>query len=209
MDGKLDQDIYGIFSQIGSAWLELKKLDSALFYAQQGYNSFLQSNNKIRGNLVFNVLGDVYVKMGNNRLAKNHYRTAIANSMEIQANYSLARSYLGLAALFREEGQKDSCIFYAQKSLQLSRDYNLASYAIKGYEFLTEMYEMQKEPDSTLKYMKLMVAQKDTVFSQAKVQQYEMLLFDEDQRQQQLKEAKVAYTNKIKTYVLLAMLIKG
>ncbi len=207
LDGTLDKGIYGLFSQIGSAWLELKNLDSALFYAQKGYSYFLQSPNKIRGSLVFNVLGNVYAKMGNSKLAKNNYRTAIAKDMEIQSNYPQAQSYLGLATLFREEGQKDSCIFYAQKSLQLSRDYNIASYAIKGYEFLTEMYEMQKEPDSTLKYMKLMVAQKETVFSQAKVQQYEMLLFDEDQRQQQLKEAQIAYTNKIKTYILLAIIL--
>ncbi len=204
--GASEVTLHGMYSQIASAYIEMNELDSALYYAQKGYALFSRQNEKIRGPLVFNVLGDVQEKSGNYKLAKSYYHSAIAKAQEIQFDYGQAKSYLNLAMLFKNQGEKDSCVFYAQKSLQLSLNHSYASYIIEGYNYLVQMYQLQNKPDSTLKYLKLMVGQKDSVYSQTKMQQYQVLLFDEEQRQQQFKAAELNYRNKIISYGMLSII---
>jgi lipopolysaccharide export LptBFGC system permease protein LptF len=109
--------------------------------------------------------------------------------------------------VFKKQGAQDSCIYYAQKSIELSNNFHYPLYAVNGYNLLAQMYELRNKPDSTLKYMKLMLSQKDSVFSQSKVQQYQQLIFNEEQRKQQEKSEQSEYKNKIKTYALLSVVI--
>jgi signal transduction histidine kinase len=54
--------------------------------------------------------------------------------------------------------------------------------------------------------MKIMLVVKDSVFSQAKMQQFQLIAFDEQQRQQQLQATEERYHNKIKLYALMTAL---
>ncbi len=77
---------------------------------------------------------------------------------------------------------------------------------MRASSLLTQIYETQNNTDSTLKYMKIMLAIKDSVFSQAKMQQFQLIAFDEQQRQQQLTDTEERYQNKIKLYALMTAL---
>ena len=56
-----------------------------------------------------------------------------------------------------------------------------------------QLYESQNKSDSALKYIKLMVAAKDTIFNQQKARQFQLLVFDEKQSQQEIESAKERY----------------
>ena len=87
--------------------------------------------------------------------------------------YFQVRNYNNLAKLFDKTNQPDSCIYYA---CQFTRGcaLNITSWILptKPADLLTKTYESAGKPDSTLKYIKIMLAAKDSVFSQAKGQQF-------------------------------------
>jgi signal transduction histidine kinase len=69
---------------------------------------------------------------------------------------------------------------------------------------LTQAFESENKPDSALKYMKAFLAIKDTIFSRTKLEQIQLLNFQEGQRQRDIDLAKERYQNELKLYALLA-----
>jgi hypothetical protein len=68
---------------------------------------------------------------------------------------------------------------------------------MKPSKLLTDIYQ-NEQWTATLKYLKIYRAANDSLFSTRANQQLQMLTFEEDQRQQELTEAKNKYQNKIK-----------
>ena len=91
-------------------------------------------------------------------------------------------------------------------SLSLWRAHNFGDFAVSASTLLTSVFEAQNKPDSVIKYMKIMLAAKDTVFSQTKVKEFEKFVFDEEKRKQDMLQAQERYKNKVKVYVLLAVM---
>ncbi len=201
-------NIHDAFSQMAVLYLSLHQLDSALAYAQQGYelSSHSTTINKIYVSLELAILGNVEQALGNNQLAEKYYRLGIEHAKKYNILYLEARLYYNLAGLFNKMNQLDSCIYYAHASLQLCEQYNYGNYAFDASKTLMQLYESQNKSDSALKYIKLMVAAKDTIFNQQKARQFQLLVFDEKQRQQEIESAKERYRNQIRTVVLVSAL---
>jgi len=68
---------------------------------------------------------------------------------------------------------------------------------------LAELYE-QKNIKESLRYYKIAAAAKDSIYSREKIQAFQTITFDEQERQKEILEAKTAYQNKIRQYALLA-----
>jgi len=204
--GQKEESFFGFYTELAGTYLETEKLDSALFYAKKGYQLSLNSTDKrkitARKSQMFSALARVYEKLGNYDTAQGFYHLSIAHALK--NNLSPARDYGFLAGLHKKQGEQDSCIFYARKSVELSPN---SIYATDFYDLLAQMYEVQNKPDSSLKYMKLMLAQTERLSSQAKVTKYQVVVFNEEQRQQQLKEDELNRINRIKLYALVFIMI--
>ncbi|MEO7210385.1 MAG: ATP-binding protein, partial [Chitinophagaceae bacterium] len=78
------------------------------------------------------------------------------------------------------------------------------------YSLLSELYKSRHQYDSAYKYMENYVTMKDSVFNQNKIAQAQDFDFNETTEQQQLaqakKDAEQAYENRLKFYVLGAMI---
>ena len=68
-------------------------------------------------------------------------------------------------------------------------EHNFGDFTIDASKTLTKQYELDNKPDSTLKYMKIMLAAKDSVFSQSKGQEFQQYAFKEIQRLQEISTA--------------------
>jgi signal transduction histidine kinase len=201
-------NIHDAFSQMAVIYLSRHQLDSALAYAQKGYELSTQSNtiNKIYVSVELAILGTIEQTMGNNELAEKYYRMGMDHAKKYNILYLQARLNYNLAGLFNKMNKPDSCISYALTSLQLCQQYNYGSYAFDASKTLMQIYESRHNADSTVKYMRLMLAAKDTIFNQQKARQFQLLVFDEKQRQQEIESAKEKYRNQIRTVVLLSAL---
>jgi signal transduction histidine kinase len=206
--GQPEKEIFACYSQMGLVYASQKKLDSALWCVKKGYTLGLNSTEyKKYFLLAIGALGNIYLALGNYKLAEGYFRDAIEQSKYYNNRYFKVRNYNNLAALFDKANVRDSSIYYAEISLQQSQKHNFAEFTLDASKLLTKIYESEGRPDSTLKFMKIMLAAKDSVFSQSRGQQFRQLAFDEIMQRQEIDQAKEKYQYRVRSYALLAALI--
>jgi signal transduction histidine kinase len=208
------ENIFASFAQMGILYLILNRRDSALIYARKGYDFGLKAG---RFNEYYPVaigaLGNVYADMGNFKEAEKYFKQALDESKIYGNTYFLARNYNNLASIYAKQKLNDSCIRYANLSLSLCAEHRYGDFAYDISKILVTVYDSAHKPDSTLKYMRIMIAAKDTVFSQTKGQQFQQYAFNEIQRLQKINIDRERFQSRVKIYLLLggvtALLIVG
>jgi signal transduction histidine kinase len=179
-----------------------------MWYATRGFELGLQSRKDVQRffALACGALGTVYQKKHDYRQAEYYFRLGITQSLQYYNIYFLARNYNNLASLFYNMNLKDSALFYGKISLRLCQDHNYGEYTLDASRILAKVYESENNADSTLKYLKIMVAAKDSVFNQSKGQQFQQFAFNEIQRQKQISEAEERNRNRARIYTLMTTL---
>src|SRR5687767_2199755 len=202
-----ESDVFFAYSQLALVYQRLERLDSALWFAQKGYDLSFQSAWNRYVTLASAVLGEIHNELGQHELAKKYYTLGVQQSKMVNNTYFLARNYNNLADLFNKTGYLDSSTYYARLSLQLCQEHKFSEYALNVSSLLTKIYETQNKPDSTIKYMRIMLAAKDSVLGQSKVMEFQKYVFDDEQRQQEIQKEQDRYKNRIKTFILLSGII--
>ena len=202
--GEPMKDVGTTYSQLALTYRTLNKLDSALWYARKGYELSAQSEAWQKYfPLSIGVLGIIHLTLHNYDSAREYFHYAVRQSALFNNSYFQARNYNNLASLFQLTNLTDSCVYYAGISLRICQQHNFAEYAIDASKILTHVYETKGESDSTLKYMKIMLVAKDTVFSQSRGRQFQQIEFNEIQRLQEITAAKERYQRQQERYALL------
>ena len=206
--GERKEETFASYSQLGVLYLRTHQLDSALICAQEGYNLGLEIKRfKIYFPLAIGILGNVNAALKKFDLARKYFQEAITESKLNNNVYFQARNFNNLAILFDRMNIRDSSIYYAEISLQLSKEHKFDDFAIEASKLLAKSFELENKRDSALNYLKIMVATKDSTFSESKIKQFQQSTFNEIQRQQELNIAKERYQNQVRTYILIASLI--
>ena len=190
---------------IGKSYQKQNSLDSALLFFNQSYE-LVMTNRKfdfILDNL-FTALGQLKADNGNDAEAMAYFRKSIPYSIALNAHANLSNTYQGIANLFKKAGQKDSCIFYGQKSLASAQKVSYVKGIMAASQLLSDVYE-GVDKNEAFKYYKLAMAAKDSLFNTEKVKQVQNLGFVEQQRLQTLEDAKFEYRNKMRSYTLLSL----
>jgi len=208
------ENIFASYAQMGILYIILKRPDSALIYARKGYDFGLKAG---RFNEYYPVaigaLGNVYAAIGNFKEAEKYFKQALDESKIYGNTYFLVRNYNNLASIYAKQKLNDSCIRYANLSLSLCAEHRYGEFAYDISKILVTVYDSVHKPDSTLKYMRIMIAAKDTVFSQTKGQQFQQYAFNEIQRLQKINIDRERFQSRVKIYLLLggvtALLIVG
>jgi two-component system NtrC family sensor kinase len=201
----LDFDRFAPYNGVGQLYLLANRPDSALWYIQKAYHICSELKNKKRLPLTAAVLGNAYEARGDLKQAENYYRIGIQANTPLNELYFQTRLYNNLAGLLRKQGHADSCIYFAHLALQLAQKNKYGDYASSACAILASVYDERHEADSELKYTKIMLAAKDTIFSQAKMQQFTLQVFDEQQRQQEMEAEKDQYRQQLKSYILFGV----
>ena len=200
-------EMYYSFSQLAMIYQSLGKMDSALQYAQQGYNLGQHAKEYEKYfSLAIAVLGSIHDKLGHFELARHFFLLGIQKSMRFNNIYLEARNYNQLAGLYNRNGYPDSCIFYGGISLGLCQMHNFYEYKKDAASLLSQAYESQHKPDSSLKYFHIMQSANDSVFSQSKVLQFQKFTFNDILHQQGINADRERSLNRIRFYSLFSIL---
>jgi signal transduction histidine kinase len=108
--------------------------------------------------------------------------------------------------VFKKTGQTDSAIFYAKKAVSLGTMLSIPAPVIEASGILVNIYKSANQIDSAFRYQEMLLAFKDSLFSQEKIKRLQNVTFDEQLRQQEIDNEKEKYRNKIKLYALIAAL---
>jgi signal transduction histidine kinase len=198
-----------------NAYLDLHMPDSALPYADQLTILKGLPFEQIYLASAYKLLADCYSAKGDNKIALNYYRFSVSYLNE----YWSARIHIGMAKLFQKEGKLDSALFYAKRSLTYyqTNQKSVQSWGESSNFFIAEispliadLYKANGNLDSAYKYLQLSVTLKDSLYNSDKIRQFQTLTFNESSRRQQLeqqsKEAKQDYDNRVRMYGLISII---
>jgi two-component system NtrC family sensor kinase len=202
--GEIDGDFWAAYS-----WQSvtlISKPDSALYFAHKGYEMSKSSPHQyVYISLAAADLGNAYKAAGKYDTARKYLQIALQQCITYNNVYIQGRVYRDLANLFNKMGVTDSCIYFSKLGLQLCLHYKFGDYASQLSQLLANSFESQHKPDSALKYIKVMGVAKDSIFSQAKMLQFQKLLSNADQKQKEAEAAAEKFRNQVRLYSLIAV----
>jgi tetratricopeptide (TPR) repeat protein len=180
-----------IYTIIASIYEKFNRLDSALAYINRANESdHAQNANGSYGYIPF-VYGNIYAKQSDNTLALAFYRKALVLSGRQEFLKDQIEIYNGIATLFDKIGTTDSSIAYAKKALQAGQSTPFLLGMLESSSLLSKTYKAKKDVDSTVKYMELTAAMKDTLYNQEANREFQSLSFQERLRQQESEEMQI------------------
>jgi two-component system NtrC family sensor kinase len=194
------------FRNISFYYLSLHMLDSAMIYMKRAYRTSLELHDPYIGSSI-NGLGVIEDSLHHEDQALSYYRQAIPffkKSNFFQDRY-LASVYGSIANIYTATHQRDSAFYYASMAYKSARKGNDLSGTSAAAKLLSAFYEGENDKES-LRYYKIAIATKDSATSAEKAKQFQIISLNERKLEADLKQAAIAYQNKVKLYVVILAL---
>jgi two-component system, NtrC family, sensor kinase len=195
---------FGACYNLGLLHLKLKNLDSALYYMNKEFDNYRKSKRQRYLSVIESGIANVLEEKKDFIHAKEYYVLGMQNDEKYNTPLLKVRLFNNYSQFFTKIGEPDSAIYYSRKSLDLSQNSTYGEHTVDAAFQMAKIFESKKLPDSALNYFKLMLAARDTIFSQTRQQQVYLLNFNESQRQRDISEAREKIRNEIRFYVLAA-----
>jgi tetratricopeptide (TPR) repeat protein len=187
--GRPDLSIIGLIN-LGDIYEKLNKLDSALICTNQAYVLTLRYPESLISGIALNNLGNIHSKMHQDHIAMSYYRQSLSLLKGTVDHEAICESTLGMAKLFADAGQADSALWYSHLSMSSAYASGFTKRILNASSFLTDYFKGRNLVDSAFHYQGVMMAAKDSLFSEEKVRKVQNLNFLEQIRQQEIAEAK-------------------
>jgi tetratricopeptide (TPR) repeat protein len=185
-----DQVIHAVSSSwLSKSFIELHRGDSALKYAQESYEIANRTKAFFPLYLATARLGEIHATQGNAQLALEYLRLSLNFSKKDGRVFRIAGMHLELAEVFKSAGMMDSCRWHARQAFSMSQSNNLMASLLGSSLLLSELYEGKNDKES-LRFHKIALTAKDSLFSQDKNMQVELLNLNEAIRLQEIEEVR-------------------
>ena len=200
----LDNNFFKPFVETDMArtFLEMNQLDSAIQYGKLAYQNMILF--KKEDGYTLNALGLIYTKKRDSKLAIDYFRQSLAATIKENNYRYISEAYFGIAKVYQQINKPDSCVYYAQKTLEEAQKGTFYSTIIDASTLLASLYE-QKDWEKVFQYNKITIAAKDSLYNLGKRDAFnDITNFDKNERQYEIKTAQTAYQNKVRQNALLA-----
>jgi two-component system, NtrC family, sensor kinase len=189
---------------LGRFYLSLKKPDSALIFEKKAYELSRQlGSHEYKGSILLN-LGRAYLAVGDTGQAVEYFRKAIIASQKQKYIRGVIAANLLLANINMERNKIDSGYYFAMTALDEAVKLNVPDLMLRSYTAMADFYKRLNKGDSIVKYQRLIINIKDSLFNTKQAQQFQNIDFDERLRQQEIEKAKKDYRERLTRYGLLA-----
>jgi tetratricopeptide (TPR) repeat protein len=182
---------------IGQTYFMMNKLESALYYCQSAYENAVQLKDDDLASYVLFNLGRIEDKKGNMDSALAYFLQSLSLAWNAEITF---KSCFSIAQVYQQINKPDSCIYYANKSLEVVKGKRLYSFIIQANILLSDIYG-KSDPQKALQYSKMAIAYKDSLYNLGKTTSFEdFIAFDEQERQYEIDTANATYRSQIKQY---------
>ena len=185
------------------AYLELKKIDSALISEQLAYKLVMQTGFKrYLGSVLLN-MGRIYAAKGNIPMANEYYRKSLLASAENGYFRGVVASNLLLADYYISSGKKDSAYSYIKDALTAAQNLDAPDLLLRSYTAFAHYYQAEGNNDSTVKYQALIIKINESIFNLKQRQEFQNIEFNEQQRLSEIEDAKTKERVKYRMWGLI------
>ncbi|MEJ7626845.1 MAG: ATP-binding protein [Ferruginibacter sp.] len=196
------------YGEIGFNFLDANRFDSALFYQQKALDYFSSipiSERKFEAGF-HSSIGDVYAKMGDTNPARKNYETAVAVALKQNNTAQAGYNYIELAKIYKALNKQDSGLSAAKNALAAFTLVGKEKEKVLAYRMISDFYREKNLNDSSFIYLRLATLLNDSIniTEKKKLQEFQIIGFNEQIRFQNLENERIETQNKIRTYSLLA-----
>lgn len=188
----------------GETYFHLGNLDSSYYFINKAYQ--IDKNMKRHWSVPYFYLGLIHSERKEFQEALASYRLGLLYAKENTLYLDIVNGSNWIAAAFRQLNETDSAIYYSKQAIEIGKAHALNPGVMKASALLTELY-LKINTDSAFRYQRMMLAIKDSLFSQQKIRQLENISFNEKMQQEEIRQNKIEYQNKIKIYGLTSIII--
>lgn len=185
---------------LAEVYSDKNSLDSALYYGKEAEN--LDTLLKRNWSWIPIQLGRIYTKIKNEHQALIYYNKGLRASW-VKDSIDV---YNGIAELYFSGNKMDSAIHYSYRAFSDDKSHAYLPEMLASSTILSNAYEKAGNKDSSLKYLKLSISLKDSIFNLAKVREVQSLSLEEQLRQQDIADQeRKAEENLVRNLQLLAI----
>ena len=189
------------------AYLNLKKVDSALISLQLAHEQVMQTGfNRYLGSVYLN-LGRIYAAKSDTSTANEYYRKSLTASAENGYFRGVVASSILLGEYYLQAGKKDSAFKHIKDALDAAQNLDAPDLLLRSYTAFAHYYQSERNNDSTVKYQALIIKINETIFNLKQRQEFQNIEFNEQQRLSEIEDAKTAERAKYRTNILISGLV--
>jgi two-component system NtrC family sensor kinase len=209
---KIYQQLPGMFqrsfvlSNIGDAYDFLKMRDSALYYQRMAYEKFSDPSRSHLKSFILRHMGFIYFEIGKNDSALKFYNESISNSRITNDKLNMSTTQSKVAELYESLHKYDSSLYYANAAFDNGRSMQAKLQMLQASSLLSKLHRETQSPDSAFFYLNIASNMKDSLYGPEKIRQMQLLMLEEQKREQTITQKAEQFKNKIKYTVLLSAL---
>ena len=209
---KIYEQLPGMFrgsfalSNTGDSYDFLKIRDSALYYQRMAYEKFSDPSRAHLKSFLLRHMGFIYFEIGKNDSALKFYNDAISNSSFSNDKLNTGLTQKKVAELYESVHQYDSSLYYVRKAFDNAQSVPSKLQMLQASSLLAKLYKEIQYPDSALHYLDIATTMKDSLYGPEKFRQIQLLMLEEQQREQTVAQQAQQFRNKIKYILLLSAL---
>ncbi len=183
-------------------------LDSALVYnqlAERIHQQKLRIDKKV---FIYMQFAKLYFAMNNPTLSYTYSQLALKKAYEMNSPKYLNWCFTQMATFYASTNKTDSAIFYSKKALKIVENRGfLVELKYSAFDLMN--FYKNKNNDSSMKYAEIYLFARDSIESLNKTKESYLLSFEEEIRQNEIKEKEVVREHERKQNIQFALLAIG
>lgn len=194
---------------MGIAYMNERKLDSALMLIKNAISTFSDLKDHSGLGRAMKYLGDTYEKMGNFDLAANEILQALPFLKESNDDLHLGLAYISLSRISTDLKKNDSALYYAKESLNIFEKRKDRAWKRDAYNLLTSCFDQLGRTDSAIVYLKLAKSLSDSLSIEERknLLAFQDVVVEEQVKLEKMEKEKIQTRNKNRTYSMIAGLV--
>ncbi len=193
-------------ANMGDAYDSLHMTDSAMYYIREAYYKFSETDRPHLQSYILNHMGSVYAQFGNYDSALYFFNSAVSNSLKVNDQLNMSMSLKYIADIYFTRAVYDSALWYARHSFDAAKGIPSRLHILKASDLLATLYSKKHQTDSVLFYLGIVLAMKDSLYGPDKYHKLQVILLDEQQHQNEVRQSEENFRNRVKYIVLTSAL---
>jgi tetratricopeptide (TPR) repeat protein len=195
-------------SSLSRSFLDLHQYDSSLKYARESFEMATMVKAPFPLYVATARLAELYAAQGDHTASLGYFKMSLRHSMQDGRNFRIADAHHKVAEAFWQLGVKDSAFVHAEEAFIMSQAQNLSQPLYASSMLLSELYE-DSDASESLHYHKVALVAQDSLFSQEKSREIEVINFNETVRQREAEYQRQLEAEERKNNLQYAAIVLG
>jgi signal transduction histidine kinase len=185
-------------TNIANAYTLLNMPDSGLYYSRLAYKRYTGLTHGPLKSLILTRMGNAFDNLGKKDSALFYYKLGLSNSVMVKEKVNISKIQRKIAEIFEENQQYDSSLYYARLSFLNGEQTIQRLELLETSELLSRIYQKHNNIDSAFFYLGISKKMTDSLYGPQKFKELQLLMLQEQQREQEVKQEQEDYKNRTK-----------